>query len=172
ISVSKALQAKGKPIYHQPMSVITLQENARQHSPSNKSSAPTTGPLDVAEDESGKTETPPPRLQEPKLDVARSTVKISHPKLSVERLTRTLERYNDITEPPVRGSGHIANPEISVILPTFSRGRTGTLHMAIESVLAHWSDVCRNVGQKRENQRCSAQAYVKSGWKKWWRRRT
>jgi len=48
----------------------------------------------------------------------------------------TLERYIDISDPPVRGSGHIANPEVSIILPTFSRAQTGTLHMAIESVLA------------------------------------
>jgi len=47
-----------------------------------------------------------------------------------------LERYVDINDPPVRGRGHIANPQVSIILPTFSRARTGTLHMAIESVLA------------------------------------
>ena len=56
----------------------------------------------------------------------------SYPK----ELTETLERYIDITDAPVLGSGHIANPLVTIILPTFSRGRTGTLHMAIESVLA------------------------------------
>jgi glycosyltransferase involved in cell wall biosynthesis/tetratricopeptide (TPR) repeat protein len=53
-----------------------------------------------------------------------------------EDMTRTLERHIDITDPPVMGRRHIAKPLVTIILPTFSRGRTGTLHMAIESVLA------------------------------------
>jgi len=51
-------------------------------------------------------------------------------------MTGTLERHIDITDPPVLGNRHIPNPLVTIILPTFSRGRTGTLHMAIESVLA------------------------------------